>query len=214
MSTANTTFGEAVWNLPPLILHPFNEQIAPASLLESSKAALMLSGLIPDDGLEPDELKRRLVLGRYSELRMLFFLGKDVFRWIDQSQEWAERVAELQSWDIRPQSFARLLSKDAPEAVRQKLLKWGVADYVSIFSRAIGLNAMFAEPPGIEILNQDFLRNYHHYPDFLYRCYMESESYATLPPANFHFELYASAEYSRLLESEWATDTPEGAREG
>ena len=31
--------------LPPLILHPFNEQIAPSSLLESSRAALMLSGM-------------------------------------------------------------------------------------------------------------------------------------------------------------------------
>jgi len=210
MSPANTTLGAAVWNLPPLILHPFNEQIAPSSLLESSKAALMLSGLIPSEGVSPDDLNRRLLLGRYSELRMLFFLGKDVFRWIDQSQEWAGRVRGLESWEIRPQSFAHMLTRDAPEAVRQKLLMWGVADYVSIFSRAIGLNAMFAEPPGMEVLNEDFLRNYHRYPDFLYRCYMEVEAYPILPPGNFHFDLYASGEYSRMLESEWATDASEG----
>src|SRR3954454_9901564 len=112
MSPANIMLRDAVWDLRPLILHPFNEQIAPSSLLESSKAALMLSGLIPNEGSEPDELRRRLLVGRYSELRMLFFLGKDVFRWIDQCQEWAERLPELQTWEVRPQSFARLLTKD------------------------------------------------------------------------------------------------------
>ena len=67
MSTAISPFGEAVWNLPPLILHPFNEQIAPASLLESSKAALMLSGLIPSEGAEPEDLKRHDVCRRSAE---------------------------------------------------------------------------------------------------------------------------------------------------
>src|SRR5438477_884696 len=139
MSPAISILGETVWDLPPLILHPFNERIAPTTLLESSKAALMLSGLIPDEGNDAEALKRRLLLGRYSELRMLFFLGKDVFRWLDQCQEWAVRLPELEGLDVRPQSFARLLTKDAPEPVRRKLLGWGVADYVSIFCRAIGL---------------------------------------------------------------------------
>jgi hypothetical protein len=67
--------------LPPLILHPFNERATPSDLLENSKAALILSGLMPHDGVEPDELRRRLLAGRYSEIRMLFFLGRDVFRW-------------------------------------------------------------------------------------------------------------------------------------
>ncbi|MEO8594590.1 MAG: hypothetical protein ABI759_14835 [Candidatus Solibacter sp.] len=204
MSPDNQALGDAVLNLPPLILHPFNEQIAPSSLLESSKAALMLSGLIPSEGSEPDELKRRLLVGRYCELRMLFFLGKDIFRWIDQCQDWAQRVPELGSWEIRAQSFARLLTKEPPEAIRQKLISWGVADYVSIFSRGIGLNAVFAEPPGLTMLNESFLRNYHRYPDFLFRCFMESEPFQALPAANFRFDLYASGEYSRMLESQWA----------
>src|SRR5262245_48233388 len=50
MPTPMTTFGETVWMLPPLILHPFNERVPPSALLENSKAALMLSGLIPSDG--------------------------------------------------------------------------------------------------------------------------------------------------------------------
>ena len=209
MSPAKTMLGTAVWDLPPLILHPFNERIAPSTLLESSKAALMLSGLMPNEGANPDELKRRLLSGRYAEMRMLFFLGKDVFRWIDQCVEWAERVPELGEMEIRRQSFASLLTKDPPEQVRQKLVGWGVADYASIFSRAIGMNAVFVQPPTFEMLNEDFLQNYHRYPDFLYRCYMESDAYQSLPPANFRFALYASAEYSRMLEAEWSGDPAE-----
>jgi hypothetical protein len=106
-----TTLGETVWELPPLILHPFNERIPPSALLENSKAALMLSGMIPGDGTDPADLKRRLMRGRYSEMRMLFFLGKDVMRWMDQCMEWAERVPELAgAGDLCAQSFAGLLT--------------------------------------------------------------------------------------------------------
>jgi hypothetical protein len=206
MSAAISNLGDTVWDLPPLILHPFNERIAPATLLESSKAALMLSGLIPGDGADPDDLRRRLLSGRYSEIRMLFFLGKDVFRWIEQCVEWAQRVPELEAMEIRRQSFAGLLTKDPPDAVKEKLVRWGVVDYVSIFSRAIGLNAIFVQPPAFETLNEDFLSTYHRYPDFLYRCYMESESYQSLPTGQFRFALYASGEYSRMLETEWSGD--------
>jgi hypothetical protein len=208
MSLAITTPGERVWELPPLILHPFNERVPPSALLENSKAALMLSGLIPSDGSDQEELKRRLLAGRYSEIRMLYFLGKDVFRWIEQCVEWGQRVPELSvsGADIRPQSFAALLTADPPEAVKEKLVRWGVADYVSIFTRAVGLNAMFIQPPVFDILSEEFLRNYHRYADFLCRCYMDSQPYRPLASANFHFDLYASGEYSRLLESEWAAD--------
>jgi hypothetical protein len=206
MSPAITNLGKTVWDLPPLILHPFNERTAPSTLLESAKAALMLSGLIPTEGAEPDDLKQRLLSGRYAEMRMLFFLGKDLFRWIDQCVEWAQRVPEFAAMEIRRQSFADLLTKDPPEAVKEKLVRWGVVDYVSIFSRAIGMNAVFVSPPAFETLNEEFLRNYHRYPDFLYHCYMESEPYETLPSANFRFTLYASGEYSRMLESEWGGD--------
>jgi hypothetical protein len=206
MSPAITILGETVWDLPPLILHPFNERVPPSTLLENSKAALMLSGLIPSDGSDQEDLKRRLLAGRYSEVRMLFFLGKDVLRWIDQCMDWSERVPELASAEIRRQSFAVLLTTSPPAPVKEKLIRWGVADYVSIFSRAIGLNAMFAEPPSFEGLAEDFLRNYHRYADFLYRCYMESQPHQNIDSKNFRFDLYASGEYSRLLESEWGTN--------
>lgn len=204
MSPAISILGERVWELPPLILHPFNESVEPSILLQSSKASLMLAGLIPDEGIDREGLTRRLLSGRYAEMRMLFYLGKDVFRWLDQCVEWAQRVPEFAAIEIRRPSFVDLLTKNPPESVKEKLTRWGVADYSSIFSRAIGMNAVFVQPPALESLNEDFLRNYHKYPDFLYRCYMETEPYQSLSAANFRFALYASGEYSRMLETEWS----------
>ena len=198
------SLGQALWTLPPLILHPFNERVSPSALLENSKAALMLSGLIPNDGSDDDELKRRLLAGRCGEARMLFYLGKDVFRWIGQCTEWASAVDELKSFELTDQSFARLLTAHSPEPVRDKLTRWGVTDYVSIFSRAIGLHAVLTLPPAIDSFTEEFLRNYYRYADALYQAWLESQPAPTITAANFHFELYASGEYSKLLESQWA----------
>ena len=206
MATPGTTFGDTVWDLPPLILHPFNERVPPSALLENSRASLILSGLIPNDGTDPDELRRRLLAGRYAEVRMLYFLGKDVLRWMEQALEWALRVPELQATEIRSQSFAALLTWSPPESVKEKLVRWGVADYVSIFSRAVGLNSLFLEPPAFDLLSDEFLRNYHRYADALFRCFMDSETHCTLAAKNFRFELYASGEYSKMLETEWGSN--------
>jgi hypothetical protein len=195
--------GAILWELPPLILHPFNEQAPPSALLENSKAALMLCGLMPRDGSATEDLHRRLLVGRYSETRMLFFLGKDVFRWIEQCMECIQRVPELQDTELAPQSFVRLLTETPPPGVRDKLLRWGVADYYSIFSRAIGLNILFVQPPAFDTLSEKFLSTYHRYADALYRSYLEAEPHCPARADAFHFELYASGEYSRKLELEW-----------
>jgi hypothetical protein len=207
METFKANLGLNVWDLPPLILHPFNERVSPSTLLENSKAALMLTGLIPSDGSDEEALHRRLVAGRYSEIRMLYFIGKDVFRWLGQCEESTERFEELRGAGVRRQSFARLLTVSPPPNVAEKLKQWGVADYIHIFSRAIGLNSMFAEPPSLSMLGEEFLLNYHRYADLLYQGFMESENHYQLTDSNFHFELYASGEYSRMLESEWESDS-------
>jgi hypothetical protein len=203
MPMPRSTLDETMWDLPPLILHPFNEHTPPSTLLDNSRAALMLSGLIPSDGTDPDELTRRLLAGRYGEIRMLFFLGKDVFRWLDQCLDWAARVPELREGELRRQSFAALLTATTPPDVKEKLKRWGVVDYVSIFCRAIGLNAVFASPPQFNDLAEEFLRNYHRYADALFRCYMELEPCRLPDAGRFRFALYASGEYSRMLESQW-----------
>jgi hypothetical protein len=192
--------------MPPLILHPFNERVSPGTLLENSKAALMLSGLIPSEGIDPQELKRRLLTGRHSEIRMLYFLGKDVFRWIGQCLEIAERVPELQSAGLKRQSFAGLLASSPPVAVRDKLIRWGVADYSTVFARSIGLNTLFAEPPEFHMLSEDFLRNYHAAATMLYQVFMDSEPHYVASAKNFQFDLYASGEYTKMLETEWSVE--------
>ncbi len=205
MSQPYATPGELQFDLPPLILHPFNERIPPATLLDNSKAALMLTGLIPSDGTDPEALQKRLLSGKYAEIRMLFFLGKDVFRWMNQCVDSTARAPELTGLEVRAQSFAGLLTGGTPAAVKEKLLSWGVADYSSIFSRAIGFNALFTAPPAFEALSEEFLRNYHRFADALYGCFMQLEPHLKLAARNFRFDLYASGEYSRLLESEWET---------
>ena len=203
MPTSVKTLGESVWDLPPLILHPFNERVPPATLLENAKAALMLAGLIPDGGSDQAELTRRLLSGRYAEIRMLYFLGKDIFRWMEQCREQVARTRELAGAEVYAQSFAGLLAGSPPLNVQEKLTRWGVGDHAAIFARAIGLNAAFAVPPAMEGLTEEFLRNYHRYADRLYLAYMETQPHRVIAPHNFRFEIYASGEYSRMLESQW-----------
>ena len=42
----------------------------------------MLNGLLPSDESTEDELTRKLLEGRICEIRMLYFVGKDLLRWI------------------------------------------------------------------------------------------------------------------------------------
>jgi hypothetical protein len=203
MSSSAIAKGPQVWELPPLILHPFNERLPPSALLDNSRAALMLSGLLPSDGSDEDDLRRRVLAGRYTEIRMLYFLGRDVCRWIQQSLECLERIPELDGSEIHPQSLARLLTSDPPANVTEKLIRWGVTDWAAIFRRAIGLNTLFSEPPAFQTLAPEFLQNYHRYCDQLFHAYLESQPHQVLSCANIRFELYASGEYSRMLESQW-----------
>jgi hypothetical protein len=198
--------GESVWELPPLILHPFNQRASPDFLLQHSRAALMLFGLIPSDGSDPDDLRRRILMSRLGEIRMLFFLGKDVFRWIDQCMDWASREASLTAAGLSRRSFAGLLAANPPGPVKAKFTAWGVADPSSIFSRAIALNAVFAEPPEPDRLSDEFLQNYHRYANALFRSYMNGRSYKEIEPANFRFTVYASGEYARMLETQWSKE--------
>jgi hypothetical protein len=188
-----------VWNLPPLILHPFAGREGPDQLLEGARAAMMLRGLMPGNADE-DELNRRFLLGRYNEVRMLYFLGKDICRWIDQCQEVMEKV-EMPG--IHAQSFAAMLVDTPPKGITEKLRSWGVNDQRVIFSRAIGLRSAFEELPFFELLSPLFLQNYHRYADHLYTCHQQLSSFTEISPERFCFELYGSEEYSRKLSEQF-----------
>jgi hypothetical protein len=82
-----------------------------------------------------------------------------------------------------------------------------VADYKAIFSRAIGLNAVFAEVPGRETLAGDFVRNYYRFADTMFMLWQRAVDSTDADPGLFEFELYASGEYSRMLERAWEADS-------
>lgn len=191
-------------SLPPLILHPFADAGGPDKLVESSRASLMLQGLLPSGDRSPDELDRALIEGRYCEIRMLFYVGKDLVRWIEQCLEHIDRYDDLRNAGIKYQSFAAYLVGHTPPTVQEKLRKWGVADYKSIFTRALGLNAILAGVPGREQLSPDFIRNYYRYADQMFSCRQAEASFTDISEIGFDFEIFASGEYSRMLEREWA----------
>src|ERR1700676_1370796 len=98
-----------VYSLPPLILHPFAEPAVRDKLSESSRASLIIQGLLPAGQAKPEDLKKVLLDGRYSEMRMLYYVGKDILRWIDQCMDFLKRSEGSVPEGIQPQSFAALL---------------------------------------------------------------------------------------------------------
>lgn len=215
-NTASQNHAGGVTQLPPLILHPFSGGCGPEDLLEGSKASLALQGLLESSEEEP-ALQRKMLNGRYHEVRMLLFLGKDIFRWLQQCAEQVSgqlasardargfdgRGGDTSDARITEQSFAAMLVEDPPAGVKSKLEAWGVSDRRAIFSRAIGIHSMFQEPPSPASLSPLFLRNYHRYADHLYVCFLHTQSFAALDAKRFHWEIYASEEYAKLLSEQW-----------
>jgi hypothetical protein len=201
--TAQALQHSIVRTLPPLILHPFADAGGPSKLVESSRANLKLQGLLPQGEATRDDLDRALLDGRYSELRMLYYVGKDLARWIEQCLEFAGRNQAALPQGICFQSFSGMLVQDPPAAVQAKLRKWGVADYKSIFSRALGLHTMFAAVPPREVLSDEFVRSYFRFADQIFQTKLTECDFTPISSREFHFELYSSGEYSRMLERSW-----------
>jgi hypothetical protein len=201
--TFDTPQNKPACTLPPLILHPFADASGPGKLVESSRASLKLQGLLPSGESSREDLDRALLDGRFSELRMLFYVGKDLARWIDQCLEFAERNRESLPVGTSYQSFAAMLVKDAPPNVQSKLRKWGVADYKAIFTRALGLHCLFAVAPTREVLSDEFVRSYYRYADQIFAVKQGECDFTPVASADCQFELYSSGEYSRMLERSW-----------
>ena len=195
---------KATCKLPPLILHPFADSKAPDKLVESSRASMIMQGLLPSGDRGAQDLDRALLDGRYQEIRMLFYVGKDLLRWIEQCVEHSSRQPELRSLELKYETFAAYLVNHSPAAVEAKLRKWGVGDYRSIFQRALGLNALLADMPLRHHLSDEFVRNYYRYADQMYLCRQGQTAHPDIKRLGFDFEIFASGEYSRRLEREWA----------
>ncbi len=189
--------------LPPLILHPLAEESSPENMLEGSRANLMLHGLLPCEEQSEDELVEKVARSRYLELRMLFFVGKDLERWLQQCVDLVERNPSLSENGYTIHSFASYLIESTPSNVRSKLLSWGVVDYRNIFVRALGLRSIYREMPEFQTVAISFLLDYHRFTDYLYACRQQLSPFVQIPAKTFAFEIYASAEYSQMLERQW-----------
>lgn len=192
--------GNVVRTLPPLILHPFSNAMDPFRFLANSRTVAAASGEPARSDPAAGPPQRRVLLTRYCEIRMLWCIGKDVLRWIDQCLDFVNRHSELPGGDIRFQSFANLLIENTPPAAVEKLLAWGVNDYQNLFARAIGLNSVFAELPALGILSEDFLRDYYSFAYQLYLCRQQAEAYRKLDPGAFAFDVFTSGEYIKIIE--------------
>jgi hypothetical protein len=196
--------GTQAFRLPPLILHPFSSFEDTSVLMESSRASLALQGFLPRDSAPLEDLDKQLIRGRYAELRMLFYIGKDVSRWTDQCVEIAGGRPEFEAYRLRAETFAILLIHQTPPNVRLKLEGWGVLDFVSLFRRAFALHWVFQELPASDILVPKFLRNYHRYLDQWYEGRLKECVFDYPEPGQFAFEVYASGEYALMLAESWS----------
>ena len=198
------TSGAKAFRLPPLILHPFSSAEDASVLMESSRASLALQGFLPRDETPAQDLDRQLLRGRYAELRMLFYIGKDVSRWTEQCAETVLMTAMFEERRIRPETFAILLVQHVPPHVRLKLEGWGVLDFCALFRRSIGLHAVFHDLPAADGFSPDFLRRYHRYLDQWYEQRLKDFTFDRPNPDDFTFDLYASGEYALMLEQSWS----------
>ncbi|MGH9582932.1 MAG: hypothetical protein ACRD4O_08360 [Bryobacteraceae bacterium] len=205
---AGKTYGVQPFRLPPLILHPFSTAEDTSILKESSRASLALQGFLPREQ-ESGELDRQLLRGRYAELRMLYYIGKDLIRWMEQCTETTAGSGLFEERKIGPETFAGVLVHHMPLHVRTKLECWGVLDFCSLFRRSIGLHAVFHEIPAAENFSYEFLRRYHRYLDHWYEQRLTAAGFDRPEAGDFVFDLYASGEYTLMLEQSWGTDASE-----
>jgi len=174
--------------------------------MASSRASLALQGFLPKEEAASQDLDQQLLKGRYAELRMLFYIGKDITRWIEQCAEAANASGRFEERKIRPETFAVLLVQHIPAHVRTKLESWGVLDFCALFRRSIGLHAVFGDLPSAETFAQDFLRRYHRFLDQWYEHRLKNIAFDRPEADEFTFDLYASGEYTMMLEQSWGME--------
>jgi hypothetical protein len=196
--------GKQAFRLPPLILHPFSTPEDSSVLMESSRASLALQGFLPRDETPAEELDRQLLRGRYAELRMLFYIGKDVCRWTEQCAESVAVAKAFPDRRVRPETFAVFLVQHIPAHVRAKLEAWGVLDFCALFRRSIGLHAVLQDLPPAESFQSEFLRRYHKHLDYWYEQRLRDWVFDRPEGSDFTFDLYASGEYTLMLEQSWS----------
>jgi len=70
--------------------------------------------------------------------------------------------------------------------------------------RALGMNTLLASAPARHSLSDEFVRNYYRYADQLFVSRQNQIPFTGIEDMGFEFEIFASGEYSKMLEREWA----------
>lgn len=164
---------------------------------------MILNGVSPEVDYDREKLTHSLLAGKYQELKMLIYIGRDLQRWAEQCLDFAMRQPKLRAQSLKQQSFVTLVVECPPAALVTKLKSWGIHDPKSIFSRAAGLNSMFDHPPPQEILCSNFLETYQRFADYLFMCYKTMHPYEKISSSDFTVELFASEEYASFLAEGW-----------
>lgn len=198
--------GAQAFRLPPLILHPFSTPEDTSVLMDSSRASLTLQGFLPREEDPDGDLDRKLLKGRYAELRMLFYIGKDLIRWTEQCVESCHTSPYFEGRRLRPETFSILLVQFVPVHVKAKLEQWGVLDFQALFRRSIGLHTLFSDLPAAVTLNPQFLRRYHRHLDQWFDQKLRETVFDRPEPDEFVFDLFASGEYTMMLEESWSKE--------
>ena len=198
--------GAQSFRLPPLILHPFSTPEDTSVLMDSSRASLALQGFLPREEDPAGDLDRKLLKGRYAELRMLFYIGKDLTRWTEQCLESCTASHLFDSRRVLPETFAVLLVQFVPSHVKTKLEQWGVLDFQALFRRSLGLHTVFADLPPASSMEPNFLRRYHRHLDHWYEQRLRETLFDRPEPGEFVFDLFASGEYTLMLEESWGKE--------
>jgi hypothetical protein len=63
---------------------------------------------------------------------------------------------------------------------------------------------VLAGAPDRNTLSDEFVRNYYRYADQLFASRQSETVFEDISNFGFEFDLFASGEYSRMLEREWA----------
>ena len=172
--------------LPPLILFPFSHHTGSDERQQPKRS---------------QSVDERQLEAFYAEFRMLCLIGKDLNRWLSQCVEMTSGDPKCPATSER--DFIGSLLFATPRPVQEKLRSWGVASFQIIFSRALGLNSVFPHPPESADVPEPFLRNFCNYADALFDARMKDENASPFQEDRFTFEIYASGEYSSLLEKTW-----------
>ena len=194
----------AAHKLPPLILHPFADQSGPrqgsGKLASQPDAARLAAGRTTDLRRPGTNAPRRPLSGSPHAL----LRGKG-YPALGRAMHGAHQPASRTARSFHPAAeLRRLPGAESARRGRQQAKEVGrVEPQIDFFTRP-RTECHPGDMPPQEVFSPEFLRNYHRYADQMFHCHLGQTPFADPEHLGFEFEIFASGEYSRMLEKSWA----------